>query len=61
MPKTNKTKQTNLHLSKFTHAQIKALEESTGMTKTQIMTVAIDNFFRNQSQSSFVLEPADPQ
>jgi predicted DNA-binding protein len=46
------TKQFNVRLPKFTQAQIKALEEKTGMTVTQIVILAIDRM----AQSEEVIE-----
>jgi predicted DNA-binding protein len=49
---TDTTKQFNVRLPKFTQAQIKALEEKTGMTVTQIVILAIDRM----AQSEEVIE-----
>jgi predicted DNA-binding protein len=48
---TDTTKQFNVRLPKFTQAQIKALEEKTGMTVTQILITAIDRMARAENVS----------
>jgi predicted DNA-binding protein len=45
------TKQFNVRLPKLTQAQIKALEEATGMTVTQILIAAIDRMTRDEKVS----------